>query len=91
VTNLFSPAGELVILILSAPSSPAPVPPFGLLWPDPLGIFFVAVGIQGPGQIWTVSVPIAPFATRGRPIGVQGLSGPGLNVILSTPAVVVLH
>jgi hypothetical protein len=40
---------------------------------------------------WDHTIPIAPLATRGLPIALQGASGPGLDVRLTTPAVVVLN
>ena len=91
-TDLYSRAGDLVILLLSAPGDRLNVPPFGDLWLDPYGIFFVDLSVQGPTEHRVLDIPIAPFATVGLPIAVQGLSGASLGlVILSTPSVVVLH
>jgi hypothetical protein len=89
--TLYSPVGDLVIFLASRPAPPVVVPPFGELWLDPLGIFYVDVAFQGASEHWNVSMPIAPFATHGLPIALQGLSGPGLDVRLTNPVVVVLH
>lgn len=90
MTDLYAKVGEIVLLIASSPADQSVVPPFGELWLDPLNIFFVAVGVQGASQHWSVNIPIAASVPRGRTIALQGLSGPGLDVKLSNPAVVVL-
>jgi hypothetical protein len=89
-TSLFSPANDLVLVLASRPMLPLLAPPFGELWLDPLGIFYVAAAYQGAVERWDHSFPIATNATRGLPIALQGASGTGLDLHLTTPCVVVL-
>src|SRR5262249_16953345 len=89
--TIYSPDGDLVILLVSWPDYPFPLPPFGTLWLDPTGIFYVAGGYQDQTEHWQPSVSVPSFAPRGLAVALQGLSGPGLDIRLGNPAVVVLH
>jgi len=89
-TSLYSPAGELVVLVLSWPDYPFPVPPFGTMWIDPTSMFYFAVGIQDQTEHWQQQLPVPASAPRGLAIGLQGMSGPGLDIKFGNAVVVLL-
>jgi hypothetical protein len=89
--DLFSPANELLVMLVGLPGPQVAVPGVGELWIDPLAVFVVGSGVQGPGEAWRLTLPIPLGLPRGLPVIVQGLSGPAAALVLSTPAGVVLH
>ena len=83
--------GDLAVFLASAPAAPVQAPPFGELWLDPPGIFFVTGGILGATGRLPVLMPIDHAATLGLAVCLQAVAGPGLDLTLSNPAVVLLQ
>ena len=90
-TSIRSPAGDTAVLLVSVPMQRTPTPPFGDLWIDPTAIFYVAGGIQGAGEQLDLLIPTPSSAPRGIVLGLQALAGPGLDLRLSNPSVVVVN
>jgi hypothetical protein len=89
--DLFSPANENVVLLAGLPGDQIPVTPFSAFWIDPRLLLVVGTGVQGSGEAWRVSLPVPLDLPRGLAVMLQGLSGPGLALELSTPTGVILH
>ena len=56
MTELYSPAGHAVVLMIGVHKGPLSIPPFGDLWIDPLTLLIIAAGVQNQTEHWKVYV-----------------------------------
>jgi hypothetical protein len=85
---LYSPPGEIVLLVLGLPGTEIPLAPLGSLWIDPALILVLGASVQGGTGVFlqATQVPNDP-ALRFGAFTQQGVSGtPAAGFLLTNPA-----
>ena len=83
--------GDLAVVLVSVPGAPLPAPPFGEVWLDVPGIFFATGAVVGATSRFALALATDPGLPLGKALCLQAVSGPGLDLRLSNPVVVLLH
>jgi len=90
--RLYSPKGDLYLLLGSTPMPTLHIPGLGDTWMAAAPLFVIGSGIQGASQVSQHAIPVPKLpALRGAAIVLQAITASSSRVELSNPSVPVLH
>jgi hypothetical protein len=90
VLDLDAPLGDLCLLLAGRSGDPL-MTPVGTFWLQPGLLIFLAAGIVDASEHFALVLPIPAELALGFPLAFQALSGPGIDLVASTPALAIAH
>lgn len=87
--TVISEPNDLVFLLGGRPGDQIYLTPFGQFWLDPMRVFYIGVGVQGPTGHWQMDLPGFHNGPMGMPFGLQAVAGIGFDLRLSNTVVLI--